>query len=87
MQGGRVWYIVQVGDLSANLSATIQDKGGSGAKFYQSSHRMVADKCEQIIAKTETNNMLYKKDLRPKETWSQPTYNRRDQKATPSVEH
>ena len=73
--------------MSANMSSTIHDKGGSAAKVYQSSHRMGADKCEQIVAKNGTDNLLYKIDLWPKETWNQPTYNRRDQKATPSAKY
>ena len=79
--------IVQEGDLSANMTATIQDKGGSIAKVYQSSHRMGADKCDQIIANTGTDNLLCKIDLQPKETSIQPMYNRRDQKATPYAEY
>ena len=47
---------------------------------------MGADKCDQIIANTGTDNLLCKTNLQPKETWSQPTYNRRDQKATPYAE-
>ena len=58
-----MWYIVQTGDMSVNMTPTIQDKGGSVAKVYQSSHRMGADKCEKIVAKIGTSNLLCKTDL------------------------